>query len=52
MSELAERIKVDVKAAGSPERAEQLRRYFREPIETYGLSSQQSKDIAKKTTPR
>ncbi|MBN2334532.1 DNA alkylation repair protein [Candidatus Bathyarchaeota archaeon] len=51
MPELAERIKADVREAGSPERAEQLRRYFREPIETFGLSSQQTNDIAKKYYP-
>lgn len=51
MSDLAERIVAEIRDASDPEKETQLRRYFREPIETHGLTSQQSKDIASKYYP-
>ena len=51
MSDLAERIMAEVRDSGDPEQEAQLKRYFREPIESHGLTSQQSKDIAKKYYP-
>ena len=51
MSDLAERIVAEIRDASDPEKEAQLRRYFREPIETQGLTSQQSKDIASKYYP-
>jgi 3-methyladenine DNA glycosylase AlkD len=51
LSDLAERIMAEIREASDPERETQLRRYFREPIETHGLTSQQSKDIARKYYP-
>ena len=51
MSDLAERIMAKIRDASDPEKEAQLRRYFREPIETHGLTSQQSKDIASKYYP-
>lgn len=51
MSDLAERIMAEVRDSGDPDREAQLRRYFREPIESHGLTSQQSKDIARKYYP-
>ena len=51
MSDLAERIVAEIRDTSDPEREAQLRRYFREPVETHGLTSQQSKDIARKYYP-
>ena len=51
MSDLAERMVAEIRDASDPEKEAQLRRYFREPIETHGLTSQQSKDIASKYYP-
>ena len=51
MSDLAERMVAEIRDASDPEKEAQLRRYFREPIETQGLTSQQSKDIASKYYP-
>lgn len=51
MSDLAERIMAEIRDASDPEREALLKRYFREPIEAYGLTSQQSKDIARKYYP-
>ena len=51
MSDLAERIMAEIRDASDPEKEARLRRYFREPIETHGLTSQQSKDIASKYYP-
>lgn len=52
MSNLAEEIEEEAKRIGDPERERQLRRYFREPIETYGLTMTQSRELAKKYYPR
>lgn len=51
MSDLAERIMAEVRDTGDPEKKAQLKRYFREPVESHGLTSQQSKDIARKYYP-
>jgi len=51
LSDLAERMVAEIRDASDPEKEAQLRRYFREPIETQGLTSQQSKDIASKYYP-
>jgi len=51
LSDLAERIMAEIRDSGDPEKEAQLKRYFREPIESYGLSSQQSKEIARKYYP-
>ncbi len=51
MSDLAERIMAEIRGSSDPEKKAQLRRYFREPIESHGLTSQQSKDIARKYYP-
>ena len=51
MSDLAERMMAEIRDSSDPEKEAQLRRYFREPIETHGLTSQQSKDIARKYYP-
>jgi hypothetical protein len=48
LSDLAERIMAEIRGSSDPEREARLRRYFREPIETHGLTRQQSKDIARK----
>ena len=46
MSELAERIMAEIERRGDPERKKDLLRYFREPIQTYGLSQAQNKEVA------
>jgi len=51
LSDLAERIMAEVRNSGDPEKKAQLKRYFREPIESHGLTSQQTKEIAKKYYP-
>jgi 3-methyladenine DNA glycosylase AlkD len=51
LGDLAERIMAEIRDSSDPEREARLRRYFREPIETYSLTSQQSKDIARKFYP-
>ena len=51
MINLAEKIRIEVRNQGSEEKAEQTRKYFREHVETHGLSSSQAKDIAKKFYP-
>jgi len=51
LSDLAERIMAEVRDSGDPENKAQLKRYFREPIESHGLTSQQSKVIARKYYP-
>ena len=44
---LLEDIRAEIRDRGDPEKAEKIRRYFREPIKTYGLSSDDVKEIAK-----
>mgnify|MGYP006287777549 CR=1 FL=1 len=51
MTQLAERIRVEVEKRADPKRREDLHRYFKEPIETYGLNQTQNKEIAKKFYP-
>jgi 3-methyladenine DNA glycosylase AlkD len=48
LNSLAEEIREEIRKHSSAERAEQTKKYFREPVETYGLSSIQAKEIAKK----
>ena len=51
MSDLAKRMMAEVRDSSDPEKEAQLRRYFREPIETHGLTSQQFKNMARKYYP-
>jgi 3-methyladenine DNA glycosylase AlkD len=51
LSDLAEKIMAEIRDSSDPEKEALLMRYFREPIETHGLTSQQSKDIARKYYP-
>ncbi|MCW4011654.1 MAG: DNA alkylation repair protein [Candidatus Bathyarchaeota archaeon] len=46
MTSLADRIMAEIEKQGDPERRADLLRYFKEPIETYGLSQKQNKTIA------
>lgn len=46
MTELADRIMAEIESRGDPKRREDLLRYFREPIKTYGLSQKQNKEIS------
>ena len=46
MTELADRIIAEIKRQGDPDRRADLLRYFKEPIETYGLSQKQNKAVA------
>ena len=46
MSKLAERIIEEAARRGDPTRRDDLLRYFKEPIETYGLSQTQNKELA------
>lgn len=52
MSNLAEEMEEEARRLGDPERERQLKRYFREPIEAYGLTMAQSRELAKKYYPR
>lgn len=51
MNSLAEKIRAEVRKQGNEERAEKTKKYFREKVETYGLSSSQVKELAKKFFP-
>lgn len=46
MTSLADRIMAEIEKQGDPERKADLLRYFKESIETYGLSQKQNKAIA------
>ena len=46
MSDLAQRVQAEIKSRADPDREKDLRRYFKEPIETYGLSQKQDKEVA------
>jgi len=46
LSELADRIMAEIEKQGDPERKADLIRYFKESIETYGLTQKQNKAIA------
>lgn len=46
MSELASRVMAEIERQEDPERREDLLRYFREPIKTYGLTQGKAKEIA------
>jgi 3-methyladenine DNA glycosylase AlkD len=50
--EIVVEIRADLRRMGSPEHAERVRRYFREPIETHGLTATQEKELAKRYYPR
>jgi 3-methyladenine DNA glycosylase AlkD len=50
--EIVAEIRADLMRMGSPEHAERVRRYFREPIETHGLTAPQEKELARKYYPR
>ncbi|MCW4050935.1 MAG: DNA alkylation repair protein [Candidatus Bathyarchaeota archaeon] len=52
MSSLHDEILAEIKRQANPVKAEEHHRYFREPIETYGLSSPQAKEIAKQYYPQ
>jgi 3-methyladenine DNA glycosylase AlkD len=52
LSSLAEEIEEEARRLSDPEQERQLRRYFREPIEAYGLTMTQSNELAKKYYPR
>ncbi|MFH2112297.1 MAG: DNA alkylation repair protein [Candidatus Bathyarchaeota archaeon] len=52
MSSLAEEIEEEARRLGDPEKERQLKRYFREPIKAYGLTTTQSKALAKKYYPK
>jgi hypothetical protein len=46
LSNLSKRILDEIENRKDPERIEDLLRYFKEPIETYGLSQKQAKEVA------
>ncbi len=46
LSDLDSRILAEIKNRANPEREKDLRRYFKEPIETYGLSQKVAKEVA------
>ena len=50
--EIAAEIRADIIRMGSPDHADRVKRYFKEPIETHGLTSPQEKELAKKYYPR
>jgi len=52
LSSLAEEIEEEARRLGDQEWERQLKRYFREPIEAYGLTMAQIKELAKKYYPR
>jgi 3-methyladenine DNA glycosylase AlkD len=49
---LVEEIRAKIRENASPEHAVKVRRYFREPIETHGLTSQAEKEITNHFYPR
>ncbi len=50
--EIAAEIRSEIRRRASPEGVEKARRYFREPIEVYGLSASEEKEVAKRFYPR
>ncbi len=52
MSSLAQEIIQEIQRHADPTRAQDIKHYFREPVETWGLKSPQQKEIAKKYYPR
>jgi len=49
---IVEEIRVELRRRASPEGAEKAKRFFREPIEVYGLSTPQEMEIVKQFYPR
>ena len=52
MSSLAEEIEEEARRLSDPERMRRLKRYFKEPVEAYGLTMAQSKELAARFYPR
>ena len=52
MSSLAPEIEEEAGRLGDPARAAQLRQYFREPVETYGLTAAQIRELSDRYYPR
>jgi len=50
--EIVAEIRADLSRMGSPDHADRVKRYFKEPIETHGLTAPQEKELAKKYYPR
>jgi 3-methyladenine DNA glycosylase AlkD len=50
--EIVAEIRADLSRKGNPDHANRVKRYFKEPIETHGLTSPQEKELAKKYYPR
>ncbi len=50
--EIVAEIRADLSRMGSPDHADRVKGYFREPIETHGLTSPPEKELAKKYYPR
>ena len=49
---IVEEIRAELRRRASPEGAEKAKRFFREPIEVYGLSTPQEMEIVKRFYPR
>ena len=50
--EIVAEIRADLNRRGSPNHADRVKQYFKEPIETHGLTAPQEKELAKKYYPR
>lgn len=50
--EIVAEIRADLKRMENPDHADRVKQYFKEPIETHGLTAPQEKELAKKYYPR
>ena len=50
--EIVAEIRADLNRMGSPDHADRVKQYFKEPIETHGLTAPQEKELTKKYYPR
>ena len=49
--EIVREIRCEILRRADPENAEKIKAYFREPVETYGISSPGEKEVVKKFYP-
>ncbi len=50
--EIVAEIRADLNRMRNPDHADRVKQYFKEPIETHGLTAPQEKELAKKYHPR
>jgi len=50
--EIVAEIRADLNRMANPDHADRAKQYFKEPIETHGLTAPQEKELAKKYYPR